>query len=299
VSNPARPSWLDASLFPFESHQVVVGGNRVHYVDEGSGPVVLFVHGNPDYSLLYRHQIQGLKSSYRCVAFDTPGFGLSEPADGFEFTPEEQACVLRDLIDQLDLRSITLVMHDWGGPIGFRAAQQRPDRFDGLVVMGTLAWPDYRRRASWWVRLMMGFLASERGRSLTLKNNLILEGPLRSEMNKGTHPPSEEIKAAYRGPFTTVESRLPTWVLAHHLWSSIGDSFLTTIQQDIANLRDLRALLVFGEADRYTTPKDSLPRFERAFPNHESVVIPGAGHFFPESAPEVTTTAIRDWLPRP
>ena len=178
----------------------MLGGNQVHYVDEGSGPVVLFVHGNPDYSFLYRHQIQGLRTGYRCVAPDMPDFGLSQPADGFGFTPEEQASVLRDLIDYLGLRSIWLVVHDWGGPIGFRAAQQRPDRFDGLVVAATLAWPDYRRRAAWWVRLMMGYLASDRGRSFTLKNNLILEGPLRSEMNKGTHPPDDEVKAAYRAP---------------------------------------------------------------------------------------------------
>ena len=213
-----------------------------------------------------------------------------------DFTPEEQASVVRDFVDHLDVRSAYLVVHDWGGPIGLRAAQQRSDRFAGLIITATLAWPDYRRRASWWVRLMMGFLASERGRSFTLKNNLILEGPLRSEMNKGTRPPSEQAKKAYRGPFPTAESRYPTWVLAHHLWTSIGDSFLTTVEQDLPILGDLQTLLVFGEADRFTTPKQSMPRFEQSFPNHESVLIEGAGHFFPESEPDALTNAIRAWL---
>ena len=268
----------------------------MHYLDEGSGPLVLFIHGNPDYSLLYRHQIEELRSNYRCVALDMPGFGLSHPADGFGFTPEEQASVVMGLIDHLDVRSAYLVVHDWGGPIGLRAAQQRADRFAGLVVTATLAWPDYRRRASWWVRLMMGVLASEKGRSFTLKNNLILEGPLRSEMNKGTHPPNQEVKDAYRGPFPTTESRLPTWVLAHHLWTSVGEPFLTAVEQDLPKLGDLPTLLVFGEADRFTTPELSLPRFQQSFPHHESVLIPGAGHFFPESAPDSFTNAIREWL---
>ena len=159
--DPSRPSWLTWSLYPFESRFVGIDGNRVHYIDEGSGPVVLFVHGNPDYSFLYRHQIDDLRSSYRCVAFDMPGFGLSEPVSGFGFTPDEQALVLQGFIDYLDLKSVWLVVHDWGGPIGLRAAQQLNDRFAGLIVTGTLAWPDYRRRSPWWVRLMMGFLASD------------------------------------------------------------------------------------------------------------------------------------------
>ena len=141
---------------------------------------MLLVHGNPDFSFLYRHQIDDLRTSYRCVAFDMPGFGLSEPVAGFGFAPEEQSSVLQGLIEHLDLRSVWLVVHDWGGPIGLRAAQQLSDRFAGLIVTGTLAWPDYRRRSPWWVRLMMGFLGGNRGRSFTLKNNLILEGPLRS-----------------------------------------------------------------------------------------------------------------------
>ena len=294
--DPSRPSWLRSELFPFKSRFADIDGNSVHYVDEGSGPVVLLVHGNPDFSFLYRHQIEDLRTSYRCVAFDMPGFGLSEPAAGFGFTPEEQSSVLQGLIEHLDLRSVWLVVHDWGGPIGLRAAQQLSDRFTGLIVTGTLAWPDYRRRSPWWVRLMMGFLGGNRGRSFTLKNNLILEGPLRSEMSKGTRPPSEEVKEVYRGPFPTVESRTPTWVLAHHLWTSTGEEFLTTVEQDLSKLADLHTLLIFGDADRFTTPKRSVPRFQQSFPNHETVIIPGAGHFFPESAPEATTTAIRNWL---
>lgn len=291
-----RPSWLPQTVYPFESRFVDVDGQRVHYVDEGSGRVVLFVHGNPDYSLLYRHQILELSARYRCVALDMPGFGLSEASEGFGFTPAEQASTVEGFIRHLDLREAVMVVHNWGGPIGFRAAQRLADRFTGLIITATLAWPDYRKRAAWWVRAMMGYLSSERGRSFTLKNNLILEGPLRSEMKKGTHPPDEAVKTAYRGPFTTAESRLSSWVLAHHLWTSAGEAFLTSVQRDMQSLEALPVLLIFGGADRYTSPEKALPRFQQAFPDYERVVIPGAGHFFPESAPEQMTQAIGDWL---
>ncbi len=86
-----RLVWLDERIFPFQSRFAAVQGHEIHYVDEGAGPVVLFIHGNPDYSLLYRHQVAGLRDRYRCVALDMAGFGLSVAADGFGFTPSEQS----------------------------------------------------------------------------------------------------------------------------------------------------------------------------------------------------------------
>lgn len=291
-----RPSWLPERLFPFDSRLVEIDGHHIHYVDEGTGPLVLFLHGNPDYSLLYRHQIGALRGRYRCIALDLPGFGLSEADDSFGFTPDEQATVVEAFIRQLDLRHAVLVVHDWGGPIGLRAAAQTPERFVGLAITATLAWPDYRKQVPWWLRLMMGYLGSERGRRLTVNNNLMVEGPLRSEMTKGTHPPNDAVKAAYRGPFPTAASRLPSWVLAHHLFTAAGESFLSAVERDLAKLQTLPSLLIFGGADTSTRATEELPRFERAFPNHRSVVIPGAGHFLHESAPDQTTSALRDWL---
>lgn len=277
---------------------MTIGTGQVHYVDEGSGPTLLFVHGNPDYSLLYRHQIEGLRSDYRCIALDLPGFGLSTHDDKFGFTPTEQVSVVVGFVEQLGLTDITLVVHDWGGPIGLRAAQLLHERFVRLVVTGTLAWPDYRLLAPWWVRLLMGFIASDRGRSITLKNNFMLEGPLRSEMNKGPKPPDEDIKNAYRGPFPTTESRLSSWVLAHHLWTATGEEFLSSLQAEMECLRSLPVLLISGGADRFTPSEQMVPRFAEAFPNNETYIIPEAGHFLPESAPDEMTGTIRDWLDR-
>ena len=101
-----RPVWLPEGLFPFESRYITVGTHRVHYVDESSGPAILFVHGNPDYSLLYRHQIGALRAVYRCIALDLPGFGLSTPGDAFGFTPAEQVSTVEGFVQQLGLRDL-------------------------------------------------------------------------------------------------------------------------------------------------------------------------------------------------
>jgi haloalkane dehalogenase len=125
----ARPGWVDDALFPFESRFLDVGGNILHYVDEGSGPVLFFLHGNPTWSFVYRNVIAALWDSFRCIAVDLPGFGLSSAAPGHRHLPEEDARIITAFVDALSIQDATLVVHDWGGPIGLYAAAQRPAAF--------------------------------------------------------------------------------------------------------------------------------------------------------------------------
>src|SRR6266496_5909307 len=85
-STGQRPSWLDEQLYPFQSHFVEVEGNRIHYIDEGSGPTLFFVHSGIGWSLMYSDIIQDLRSRFRCVALDLPGFGLSLATSGYQHT---------------------------------------------------------------------------------------------------------------------------------------------------------------------------------------------------------------------
>ena len=172
------PEWLPTHLYPFTHRHVEVDGTRVHYVDEGEGRPLLFVHGNPDYSFLFRQQIQALQADYRCLAVDLPGFGLSTAGRGYGFTPAEHATVVARFAARLDVRDTVLVVHDWGGPIGLEAAATAPDRYRGLILAGTLAWPDYRHQQPFWARWMMGYVASERGRRAAIERNLMVEGPV-------------------------------------------------------------------------------------------------------------------------
>lgn len=109
----ARPTWVPQDLYPFQDSYADLDGARVHYVEEGSGPPLLLLHGNPTWSFLYRDIIKGLAGSYRCIAVDLPGFGLSRAAAGFAFTPAEHARVIEQLLLALDLTGVTMMVQDW------------------------------------------------------------------------------------------------------------------------------------------------------------------------------------------
>ncbi|MCE5303191.1 MAG: alpha/beta fold hydrolase, partial [Planctomycetaceae bacterium] len=117
-------------LYPFQSREALIGGHRLHYVDEGRGPVLLMVHGNPTWSFYWRDLIGPLSKEFRVVAVDHIGCGLSEkpsPAD-YSYRLARRIADLNELIEKLDLREITLVAHDWGGAIGMGAAVAAPER---------------------------------------------------------------------------------------------------------------------------------------------------------------------------
>ena len=96
-----RPAWVNRELFPFESHFAEVDGARIHYIDEGEGPVFLGLHGNPTWSFLYRHIVTGLKHRFRCIALDYPGFGLSTAPPGYRYTIAEHSRVVEGFVTQL------------------------------------------------------------------------------------------------------------------------------------------------------------------------------------------------------
>ena len=124
--------------FPFAPHFSTAAGFRMHYVDEGSGEPILLIHGEPTWAYLYRNFIPALSRNFRVIAPDHMGFGKSEsPADG-HYTLSGHAHNLGLLIEELDLRDITLVMHDWGGSIGTVIASRHADRMKRFVAMNTI-----------------------------------------------------------------------------------------------------------------------------------------------------------------
>src|ERR687888_2296895 len=168
---PSRPEWVPSDLYPFADHYAGVAGCDLHYVNEGAGPPLLMLHGNPTWSFLYRTIIAGLRDRYRCIAVDYPGFGLSTPRRGYGFTPAEHADVIERLVLELDLREVTMMVQDWGGPIGFGAATRHPDRFSRFVVGNTWAWP----KSDPGTQLFSRFLGGPIGGYLIRRRNFFVE----------------------------------------------------------------------------------------------------------------------------
>jgi haloalkane dehalogenase len=137
--------------FPFESQYREFDGLRLAHLDEGDGPPVVFFHGEPTWSFLWRKVIGPVRDAgYRCIAPDLAGFGRSDkPTDLGWYSYDQHAAAVAPLLEELDLRDATVVVHDWGGPIGLRLAVEHPDRIARMVVLDTGPTPGERSGTSW------------------------------------------------------------------------------------------------------------------------------------------------------
>lgn len=282
----ARPAWVPDELYPFQSHYADVAGARVHYVDEGTGPPLLLLHGNPTWSFLYRDVITGLRDIYRCIAVDYPGFGLSRAAPGYGYTPAEHAGVLEQFVTGLDLTDVTMMAQDWGGPIGFAVATRHPARFAAFVIGNTWAWPKSDPPTQVFSRLLGGPV----GRRLIANRNIFVEKVLPSGVSRAPLP--EAVMDAYRGPFPTPASRRATAVFPREILDS--RPFLAELERRLPELSDRPALLVWPTKDvAFRDPERR--RWEALFPNHRTVLLDGAGHYIQEDAADEIVAAIRSW----
>lgn len=200
----SRPAWVDDHLFPYESNFADIGGHTVHYVDEGDGPVLLMLHGNPSWSFLYRDMIAALRGQFRCVALDYPGFGLSSAAAGYRFTAAEHADVVETFVEHLDLTGVTPVLQDWGGPIGIAAAARHPDRYRAVVVGNTWAWPKSNDRVA---TVFSAVLGGPVGRYLIERRNLFASQLVPRGHTRRTLTAHEMLH--YTAPFPDAASRVP------------------------------------------------------------------------------------------
>lgn len=285
-----RPMWVGDDLFPFRSRFAELDGHSVHYVDEGSGQVLLLLHGNPTWSFVYRDVITALRGRCRCIAPDYPGFGLSAAAPGYGYRPADHAAVIGKLVDHLDLHDITLVAQDWGGPIGLWVAEQRPAAFSGLVIANTFGWPvngDPHFEVFSWI------MGGPVGRQLISRFNLFVNALIPAGHRRRKLPRTE--MTHYRQPFATPARRRATAVFPREIIAS--RDFLTEIHSGLPALAGRPALIVWGDGDLAFRGKER-ERWESLLPNHTTVILKGAGHYLQSDAPDDFAAAIGDWLPR-
>lgn len=282
-------TWIDRSEYPFESRYFEVPAGRLHYVDEGSGSPVVMVHGNPTWSFLYRDLIKRLKPRYRCIAPDHIGFGLSDKPGNWSYLPEDHARNLAALIDSLELDNITLVLQDWGGPIGLSYAVANPGKIARIVLMNTWAWPVSRDLHYIGFSKFMG---GPIGRLLIRRYNFFAKVVLRqafgdkSKLSKGVH-------THYLRPLDAPEDRKGCMVFPKQIIASTA--WLEQIWNGIANLNDKPKLFVWGMKDIAFRDKE-LKRWEKTFPKARSVRLNTVGHFVQEEAPIELAEAVAPFL---
>jgi haloalkane dehalogenase len=276
----------DPRLFPFESHWFESDVGPVHYLDEGEGDPILFLHGNPAWSFLYRGIVIRLRKSFRCIAMDYPGFGLSAHPPAYRYTPEEHASVVRAFVEGLDLRNLTVMGHDWGGPIGMAVTLAETDRVRALVMGNTWYWPTealHLKAFSW--LLSTGYF-----QRWILKRNFLVDRLIPAGVK---HPLAPEVLEHYRGPFQTVDSRAGPAELVRRL--TLSSNWLAVIEEGVrSRLGHIPLLLTWGVEDLAYTPA-FMDTFRRDFPRARAVRL-DAKHFIQEDAPGEVSRAIREFL---
>ena len=280
--------------FPFESHFLRAGKTSLHYVDEGpsDAPALLFLHGNPTWSYLWRRPLAELsRDGHRCVAYDHMGFGRSEkPPRLAPYTLERHIENALAVIDELGLRDITLVAHDWGGPIGLGAMLERPERLRAMVLMNTWAW----ELPSWLPPFIREFRTEGLGEILALGGNLFVES---IPGGMARRDPDPVMMDAYRAPFPDYWSRAGTLAFQREIPLTERDRsapVISSIHERLPQL-DVPVLLLWGMRDPVFQPV-FLDQWRELFPHAEVAALEDASHFVVEDRPDAVIDAIRRFL---
>jgi haloalkane dehalogenase len=289
-STAAMPAWVDRDAFPFRSRFLeAVPGKRVHYIDEGQGDVILFVHGTPTWSFEWRHCVRALSETHRCIAMDNLGFGLSDRPREFDYAPESHARVLRAFVERMGLNDITLVVHDFGGPIGLPLALERPSAVRRLVVLNSWMWSfDDDREMIRKARMASGAV----GRLLYRYANLSLRVLMPYAFaDRTTLTP--RIRQQYLAPFRDPESRERVlWPLARAILESSRHYDALWRMRD--RLASVPALVVWGMKDP-AFPPEQLTRWTTVLPQATMLELP-VGHWPQEESPGEVVRGIRAFL---
>jgi haloalkane dehalogenase len=273
--------------YDFEPHYVEQDGLRMHYVDEGEGASVLLLHGEPTWAYLYRKVIPEVAAVARCIAPDYFGFGRSDkPVERDWYSYDTHFASLERFVDELDLRDVTVVMQDWGGPLGMRLAVERPDRIARLVVMNTGIFSG-RPPSDTWLRF----------RDLVRRTGTNFQPGQLIRITCTTDLP-DDVVAAYDAPFPEPESKTGVLMFPEQVPTEADHPSARTMLEVREKLRswDRPALVFFGDSDPVFSTRVA-ERLAELIPGAElQEPIAGAGHFLQEDAGEEVGRRIAAWL---
>ena len=282
-------NWLNTNEYPFKHHYFNVNDTTMHYVDEGEGEVILFVHGTPSWSFEFRNVIKFLSKKYRCIAIDHIGFGLSEKPAKYDYTVQNHTASLLKLITHLQLNQFTMLVHDFGGIIGLAAAEQIPEKIKGLVMLNT--WcrsiqdePEYKK-----MKVILGSpLMPLLYRYLNFSAKYILPAAF-GERSRLT----PEIHQHFLRPFSKASERNGTIAFAKSLLRD--QDYYASIGKKLTILKEKPVLIIWGMKDEFITEKHLLWMQEQ-FPGSKVVRYDDAGHFVLEEKSVVAGPVIAEFM---
>ncbi len=283
------PSWHDE--YPFKSHYLETDGYRYHFLDEGEGDPVLMVHGNPTWSFYWRRLVLALSPRQRAIAVDHLGCGLSEKPLDYPYRLEDHVANLAGLVQTLDLENITLVVHDWGGPIGLSAAVQLQERIGRLVILNTGAFPPPSiplRIRCCRIPLLGNFMV----RRLNLFARLALK--------MATHRKqlSKPARDGLLSPYDSYANRIAIARFIEQIPSSPGHpnwQLLCSLEKQLQGLSNIPTRIIWGMKDWCFTPH-CLDRLMEIFPHADVTRLEDVGHYVMEENPDRVIQLVSEFL---
>lgn len=281
-------------LYPFRQHHFELGGPRMHYVDEGQGPVVLLLHGNPTWSFYYRNLILGLRDRYRVIVPDHVGCGLSDKPQRYPYTLATHVDNLERLVEHLGVTDVTLGVHDWGGAIGFAWAARHPRLVSRFVVFNTAAFfgpVALRLRLSGWP--IIGELAI-RG----------LNGFARAALRMATAQPARftpEVRRGYLFPYGNYHDRVAILRFVRDIPTSRRVPSHGIIEGLEGSLKQFagRPMVIFWGTKDFCFHEGFMEGWTKRFPRAEVHRFEDAGHYVVEDAHERIVPPLLKFLDRP
>lgn len=283
-------SW--ESLFPYRPQLAnLADGLRMAYVDVGSGPAILFVHGNPTWSFYYHALISGLRHRFRCIAVDHLGCGRSDKPQDYPYSLTQHIANLTHFLDQFDLHELTLVAHDWGGAIGLGALLERPQRFARIVLLNTAAFPP--PYFPWRIRVCrMPLLGTLALRGLNLFSRAAIT--MATSRPGGLRPWDADGLLA---PYDSWANRVAVEHFVRDIPTKPTQATWKALQRIEGEIHGLTMpkLLIWGMQDWCFRP-ECLSRFRAIWPEATAIEIASAGHYVALDAPHEIIAALSGFV---
>jgi pimeloyl-ACP methyl ester carboxylesterase len=283
--------------YPFQSRFLDLRGHRLHYLDEGCGPPVVMVHGNPNWSYYWRKLIPALTDKFRCLAADHIGCGLSDKPDDahYDYTLARRISDLEAWLDQLGVKeNITLIAHDWGGMIACGFAVRHPERIAKLVMLNTAAFPLPKTKSvPWQLRLARTPFC---GALLVRGLNAFSRGAVKSCVTRKPMP--QDVADAYCAPYDSWANRIAVHRFVQDIPLKPDDRTWETVlevERGLDRLQDKPLFLGWGDKD-FVFDHHFATEWERRFPRAEWLRFPDGGHYILEDAADELIPAIRNFL---
>lgn len=268
----------------------------MHYLDEGAGEAVVMLHGNPTWCFYYRHLVENLRDSYRCIVPDHIGMGLSDKPgdDTYSYTLKQRVDDVEQLLEHLQLRErLTLVVHDWGGMIGMAYAVRHPERVKRIVVLNTGAFPLPDTKSFPWP---LWLVRTPPGAFLVRGFNAF--SAVAARVCCTCHPMSPTLRRAYQAPYNSWKNRIATLRFVQDIPLRESDESYPIVSETAGALpqfRDRPILICWGMKD-FVFDRHFLETWERYWPQAEVHRFPECGHYILEDAQDQVIPLVQRFL---